>query len=420
MPNTLVNATLTPTSVLETFYTVPTGKSAVWFANTYNQESSASTGQAGLAILRSGQTTPSLVADALSVSANTSVNLLPAKYALMAGDKLQGRNLAAAPFSKIVPAGSSSLPPSGSAGLMLCNTAGTTIVVVMQTTGQIWTSVNSGLTWSLTRAPVPNAPSRCGVYFGGYFYVYLSGTSYIRSADGITWTAPAAATNAPTVESSTPFGGVITVAGVLYWNNQARLFSSTDAITWSNYGVTFPATAATGFCWTGTRWIVAQNSATNNIYWSTNGAAWTTVAIGSGLSPSAYNCLSSDGAGTVILTLGAGSGYASYDSGTTWAINNTTGSSNGGTYWTGSRFVIAGSSAVTIGTIVVAGSITFKTFDSTVGYSGTLNSGDAVNALSATKVLGPLHVAYGFFASTDLALTPRGGASMIASVMEVS
>lgn len=423
MANTLVNAAIKPGQSLETIYTVPALKSAVLYSAIYSQEPVAGTATVTFAVLRSGQTVPDNFVSDLSVAQATAVNVMAAKVSLMAGDSLQVRNSTAWPFVKRSYSGfsiSANVP-----SVFLSNPAGTTLVSVTETTGQIYTSTDSGATWTLTRNPSPAVSHNTGIYFGGYFYLYTSASLYIRSADGITWSSPAAATLAPfsiglmyiVVNSA----AIVNVGGTLYYQNAGQMYSSTDAITWATYGVAMP-TGAYGLCWTGTRWIAASSTGgTGNTYWSTNGAVWTTVASGSATNASGYTPLASDGAGVVMLMPNGGSGFISFDHGSTWAAS---GISSHGTYpavaYLGNRFVTPGASTSTVSK-VLSSALSNVVYNS-VGYSGAEGSGSySVRYAQSTGAVYLITRSGGLYKSEDLNFTPRGGAGgFVASMMEVS
>jgi photosystem II stability/assembly factor-like uncharacterized protein len=162
---------------------------------------------------------------------------------------------------------------------------GTNIYVSGHNNGQIWSSTDSGVTWT-QRTSNFGTNAVYSIAFGNGIFVAVGDAGTITtSTDGITWTARTAnmGTNAmyKVVYANSLFvavgqgGGTTNTGGITY---------STDGITWTrkSQSITTGASYNT-VVWDGTHWIVGGTVSTNNyIYATTPGGTWTAAVEAGG------------------------------------------------------------------------------------------------------------------------------------------
>jgi hypothetical protein len=177
---------------------------------------------------------------------------------------------------------------------------GSTIYVAVGEAGTLYSSTDSGATWT-SRTSGFGASDIYDVAYGNGLFVAvgLSGT-LTTSADGITWTARTS--NMSTND----------ILAVIYANslwvavgrgggatNTGGLIYSTDGITWTRksqsltVGVNYNCVA-----WNGTNWLIGTSITTNNyLYATTPSGTWT---VGLALGGNAINGIWSDGTTTIV------------------------------------------------------------------------------------------------------------------------
>ena len=354
-----------------------------------------------LGVLRAGESEVSWLANNISVASGSSVNLLAGKVALNAGDAIAGNQGQFASAGQYTLSGEGQRPYAGEPSLLLSNANGSIIVAACPT--GIFYSTDGGVT--ATRATTETLTTKVGMFFGGLFHVYTSATSKRTSPDGITWTT-VACTNAP-VSPVNVLGDIIIKGGAAYGlASTTQMVTSTDGTTWTNYGVVLPA-ACNSLCWTGINFVAGSSAANGNIYWSTNAAAWTTVA---GLASTAVNLRGIAAVeGNVVVGFGTQL-WASTDHGVT--LVTTTQSTTAGypVVSTGAAFLAAQSALLE--SISETGAT--GTWTSTASPFGSDISNYKTFAIAGTRLISARSHSF------DLELTRRGGMTITASILEIA
>jgi len=167
--------------------------------------------------------------------------------------------------------------PSGNSFKQIAYNGSDTYVAVGDA-GQLYSSTDSGVTWtSRTSGFGSNAIN--DVFYGNGLWVAVGDAGTLTtSTDSITWTARTAnmstnVINAVTYANSLwvavgAGGGATNTGGIIY---------SSDGITWTRKSQTL-GTGNTYNCvvWNGTNWVVGRNAGTNNyLYATTPSGTWT-------------------------------------------------------------------------------------------------------------------------------------------------
>jgi hypothetical protein len=164
-------------------------------------------------------------------------------------------------------------------------TNGTNIYVSGHTGGQIWSSTNSGVTWT-QRTSGFGSNGVYGITFGNGIFVAVGDAGTITtSTDGITWTARTSNMGANAINTVVYANSLfVAVGGGGGTTNTGGITYSTDGITWTRksqsitMGVNYNAVV-----WDGTNWIVGGSTSTNNyIYATTPAGTWTAALDASG------------------------------------------------------------------------------------------------------------------------------------------
>lgn len=413
MPSTFKNASLNPINTgIDAIYTVPSGTSAVAMsaicANLYTDSQYIDIG-----IAPAGGDTINWLAKNISVATASSVNLLAGKVSLAAGDRFVANNATAGISNWHGIPGTSSFLPMVYLVVMLSNTDGSIIVATDGTS--IRASLDGGKTSVPTAGGAPGGNVQ-GMYFAGEFWLYTSVTA-LRSTDGVTWTPFAAPTNGPdSAPQSTTNGGIILKGGAAFARrNTGQIVTSTDGVVWSLHGTTPPNTQP-AWCWTGTHFIVGSAIA-STLYRSTDGASWSAVTL-SGTSDT-VNTRGLAAIGQYVVASWSNAELrSSSDHGATWT-SNATGMPSGSTWpisVMGDKFVFSAAvSRLAISTTGLPGS--WSPADSTADMPGepfSLSDSWMVFTKAGNKWVNA------YAASVDENLTRRGGATVTASVVEVS
>ncbi len=416
MPSTFKNASLNPINTgIDAIYTVPSGTSAVAMsaicANLY-----AVTQCIDIGIAPAGGDTINWLAKNISVAPASSVNLLAGKVSLAAGDRFVANNTTAGISNWHGIANTSSFLPMGDPTVMLSNTDGSIIVATDGTS--IRASLDGGKTSVPTTGGTPgNTGVVQGMYFAGEFWLYTSVTA-LRSTDGVTWTPFAAPTNGPDTEpQSTTNGGIILKGGAAFARRgTGQIVTSTDGVVWSLHGTTPPNTQP-AWCWTGTHFIVGSTTA-STLYRSTDGASWSAVTL-SGTSSTTVNTRGLAAIGQYVVASWSNTELrSSSDHGATWT-SNANGMPSGSTRpisVMGDKFVFsAAANRLATSTTGIPGS--WSPADS---YAGMI--GEHFSRLDSWMVFTKAGNKWvnAYAASVDENLTRRGGATVTASVVEVS
>ena len=77
-----------------------------------------------------------------------------------------------------------------------------------------------------------------------------------RSADGISWSTPSEATGLP---AGTRVRQIISDGSTLYYGQDKKIYTSTDAVTWTAHDAAYPVVTML-FYWNGRGWALAQNT----------------------------------------------------------------------------------------------------------------------------------------------------------------
>lgn len=419
MPSTFKNASLNPINTgIDAIYTVPSGTSAVAMS-AICANLATSTQHIDIGIAPAGGDTINWLAKNISVATASSVNLLAGKVSLAAGDRLVANNTTAGISNWHGIAYTSSFLPLGNPIVMLSNTDGSIIVATDGTS--IRASLDGGKTSVPTTGGTPGPTAAVqGMYFAGEFWLY-TGITALRSTDGVTWTPFAAPTNGPnTAPQRTTNGGIILKGGAAFARrNTGQIVTSTDGVVWSLHGTTPPNTQP-AWCWTGTHFIVGSTTA-STLYRSTDGASWSAVTL-SGTS-STVNTRGLEAIGQYVVASWSNAELrSSSDHGATWT-SNATGMPSGIPSGSelpisvmGDKFMFSAmASRLAISTTGLPGS--WSPADSTANMPGEPFSHSS-SGLVFTKAGNKWVNAYA--ASVYENLTRRGGATVTASVVEVS
>lgn len=404
MANTLKYAALDKAAGINwnTVYTCPALKTAiVKSAIAANDLSIASSTSAYLGVRSAGVVTQ--LTGQITVASSAAVNLLAGTLVLEAGDELvtKGSNGSRWKFGV-------SFPGSGTFNRAEVN--GTTIIAltstgIYRTTDLVtWTQVDPG----------DYSVALCA-YISTTWFVYTSATAARKSTDGgLTWSAQAV-TNAPYSVAASKMGCGIVKNGSTYAglaDTTTTLVTTTDGITWT-LATAFPQTV-NNLLWTGTNYVASRGSTAASIYYSTNGAAWTTVTP-TGVATYVYaGGLATNGSGVVIaLGNSASSPSRSTDHGATWSSLVTGGpthAANMPVIWTGSVFATVDSNGWYVSTSGAAYTWGIVSLDNTSNWTTGFIYGSKVYKYLSGSIK----------ESIDLALTATAGLAVTASIMEVS
>lgn len=343
MANTLKTAVNNAASGFNwvTVYTCPVAKSAI-VRSVIAANSASAQIRAELGIEREGVVTS--LAPSISITNSSSANLLASTVTLQSSDKLVAREATAPRMGPL-------LGPSGAGYNTLALADGSALI--QAGINGIFRSTDGGKSW--TQVSSFTATSRIGAKIGSSLFFYTGFASAVRSTDGgLTWES-VAVTNPPDTATINLLGNIL-FNGVVYGGlSSGRLTTTTDGITWT-LATGFPASPVNSLAWTGTHWVAGRNSTSPDIFYSTNGAAWTTVAAIAGATTQ-INRLISNGSGIVLATSNNASGISrSTDHGVTWAAVSQTGISTTLTMtWTGTHFYLPNTSNPTKYYITSAG-----------------------------------------------------------------
>lgn len=401
-----------------TLYTCPASTSAIAMAVLIaNDASTVATQSVTVDRYSGGVSYP--VASVVALSTASGVNALAGKLTLVAGDSIRVNSGAGlSRFNRLL----INMPGNPTQFYTLLTDGAATIIAVPSSDvgPGIYRSADSGATWALVSSVAAGAASLAagvGGYIGTTFFIYTSATTSYKSVDnGVTWTSQAV-TNAPTLRCNMTSG--IMKNGATY----AGLFSSTvmstttDGITWTT--TTAMPQAVTYMTWTGTNYVAGRAATACDIYWSTNGAAWTTVAAATGLAGTAVTFITSNGAGTVLASGTSAGVGVSTDNGATWASSNATPTTTGsvGILWTGSTFLVPQSSGTAISTTTTGLANSYSAISTEIG--AWLSNGSPVGLL-ASSIVRPSGNINLYSAQSLLAPAVHSGVWATASVVEVS
>lgn len=360
-----------------------------------------------------GSTITYPLANNITVANGSAINLLVGSQSLAAGDKIVAGCANATTGFYIRPDSGSPYPNTPT--VILSNPAGTIICAHCGGSG-IWTSLDGGI--SATRTATATAAAQTGMYFNGGFHFYESATVRRGSTDGLTWATTATA-SAP-VRQITGTGGLLIVGTTAYGAiSTTQLGSTTDGLSWASFGATVPSgQTIQGLCWTGTRFVIST-AAADQVYSSTNAAAWT---LATGLASTVAACqraLACIGGNVLIAMQTATYNYVylSKDHGLTFGGSQVT---YGGSAATTATIIATASGFLTAGT-----DNGIETFSAS-GDTGTWTQTPTfVGALMYQSNTGPFlinnnRVMTDTRQSADLTLARRGGLAITLSVMEVS
>lgn len=115
-----------------------------------------------------------------------------------------------------------------------------------------WTRLNDGI--------YPADESEQRVLESGSDFVMLVSNGFsmrsYRSADGISWSTPSEATGLP---AGTRVRQIISDGSTLYYGQDKKIYTSTDAVTWTAHDAAYPVVTML-FHWNGRVWALAQNN----------------------------------------------------------------------------------------------------------------------------------------------------------------
>lgn len=387
-----------------TVYECPVGKSAiVKSCIAANTGEAIATMPATLGIKRGSVITP--FTGAIDITSTSSVNLLAGTVTLQAGDKL----VTYTPHQSAVSKQLGIFPPA--LGVVVNMRArGTTLIAV--TASGLWRTTDL-ITWTQVWAAAMSGELLLNI--GTTWFCYTSATVAVKSTDdGLTW-ASQAVTNAPTGYVINSFNaGDIKVghsgryAGLTY-TSQYVLTTSTDGITWTLATAT-PQLINPSIAWTGTHYVAGRSSTSADIYRSTDGVAWATVAAVSGLGTGVYSVASDSAGGVVATSTSVGTALVSVNHGATWTTTAADTAAGAPVIYTGSAFLGRASTGYWSSPSGLVGTWTFSRQVLTNNEKYCTYSSVLLNTISG-----------GLQVSTDLAMTLSGaGLSATASLMEVS
>ena len=199
------------------------------------------------------------------------------------------------------------------------STDGTKLVAVVYPNGQIWTSPNSGATWT-PRASTQNWASVASSADGTKQVAVVYGGQIFTSKDaGMTWTPTGNIRNWVSVASSTD-GTKLVALDAGNWPSGGYIWTSTDAGTSWTQRASSQVWQTTASSADGTKLIAADVSVSDNsgyIYTSTNaGVTWTSQIN----DPTPYVSVASSADGTKLVAVDSGGQiWTSSNSGLTWA-----------------------------------------------------------------------------------------------------
>lgn len=115
-----------------------------------------------------------------------------------------------------------------------------------------WTRLNDGI--------YPADESEQRVLESGSDFVMLVSNGFsirsYRSVDGISWSTPSEATGLP---AGTRVRQIISDGSTLYYGQDKKIYTSTDAVTWTAHDAAYPVVTML-FHWNGRVWALAQNN----------------------------------------------------------------------------------------------------------------------------------------------------------------
>lgn len=333
-------------------YTVPVGKTAIGISAIATNDYLLQTSPVAMSMSVVSGGVRTVLANQVAVTNSGAVNMMAAKVALNAGDTVEFKLPDGTNISRFNRQTYTVAAEGFSLSTSFCMTNGDTVIAVGNYTTGIMRSADAGQTWTRVQTgwhadvAAKGSANWVGEYINGAFFIYTSTTWALRSTDdGVTW-AWVAVTNAPgdtTAGRYINYKGNVVRAGATYASlNSAgtAMLTTTDGITWTSQ-TAFPA-AVYGLCWTGTNFLACRAATQGDIYYSTNGAAWSTVAFSASAwtNPSQFywGPIVSNGAGlALVYHHGTGGWWKSTDHGLTWAVGGL--SSGMGLVWTGQCFM---------------------------------------------------------------------------------
>lgn len=389
-----------------TVYECPVAKSAiVKSCIAANTGESIATMPVTLGVKRGSVVTP--LTGAIDITSTSSVNLLAGTVTLQAGDKL----VTYTPHQSAVSSRLGILPDA-LGGIVSMRARGTTLIAATST--GLWRTTDL-ITWSQVYAGALSQTPMLNI--GTTWFYYTSATTSLKSTDdGLTW-ASQAVTNAPNNPPINNYSaGDIKVghsgryAGLAY-TSQWLVTTSADGITWTLASAT-PQPINPALAWTGTHYVTGRVSTSADIYRSTDGVTWATVAAVSGLGTGVY-CLASNGAGVVVATsVSTGTAQVSVNHGVAWSSTAAETTASTPVIYTGGAFLGRSLSVAPGYWSSPSGLVGTWTFSRQI-------FGNEKYAPYGSQLINT--VTGGLQVSADLAMTLSGaGLSASASLMEVS
>lgn len=162
-------------------------------------------------------------------------------------------------------------------------TDGSTKWVIVGTSGTLYSSTDSGATWTSRTSGFGSSTIRRVTYAAGIFVAVGNSGLISTSTDAITWTARTSGFGSSTILGIDYVNGYFIATGNDTPNNRAGVSTSTDAITWTfrttPSGSCIPALAATygnGY------YVVAGQGNTTASMYSTDLVTWTAITATNG------------------------------------------------------------------------------------------------------------------------------------------
>jgi hypothetical protein len=196
-----------------------------------------------------------------------------------------------------------------------------------------------GITWTQRTAPVGwTSPTSggLGLVYGNSTYVTVTGNKVATSTDGITWTQRTLAVTSAVDSWLTYGGGIFLVTG--YTNSPRRLFiqTSTDGITWTFRSVGWPQWGTPLPFYAGSKFYLSLQGGTDyggmgSLYTSTDAITWTDNTA---IRPIISNTVERIGYDSVAgLTYAVGSMFQTYATSAGYGGRIFAVSSDGGDTW---------------------------------------------------------------------------------------
>jgi len=160
-------------------------------------------------------------------------------------------------------------------------TNGSNIMVAVGTSGNLYSSTDSGATWA-SRTSGFGANSIWHVAFGNGLFVAVGANGTITtSTDGITWTARTAGVSTNALTCVVYANSLWVAVGFGANGGTGGITTSTDGTTWTKR--TTPTTSATqlnSVAYGGGYWVAVGEVNTRNGYYSTDAITWTVLPAG--------------------------------------------------------------------------------------------------------------------------------------------